>query len=159
MPGSLRGIYPAPRGRRHRLLMTHRIYFAGSISGGRGDRALYTEIIALLRAHGTVLTEHIGAESLTGSGEALADREIHDRDLEWLRSADFMVAEVSTPSLGVGYEIARATEWGLRVLCLHRPGAGRLSAMIAGCESLTMRTYAGIDDVRPLLADFFAEQR
>ena len=36
------------------------IYFAASISGGRGDQAIYLQIIELLRSYGTVLTEHFG---------------------------------------------------------------------------------------------------
>ena len=116
------------------------IYFAGAIRGGRADQALYLQIIELLRGHGTVLTEHIGAATLTPSGEELSDAFIHDRDLDWLRSADVLVAEVTTPSLGVGYEIGRSIEWGKPVLCLYRPGEGRrLSGMIAGCHAAIVR--------------------
>lgn len=128
------------------------IYFAASISGGRGDQGIYAQIIALLKQHGTVLTEHLGDASLTAAGEALGDREIHDRDIQWLRQADVLVAEVTTPSLGVGYEIGRAVEWGKRIICLHRPAAGRrLSGMIAGCSGVTLLEYQGIGDLRVLL--------
>ena len=109
------------------------IYFAGAIRGGRADRDLYRQIVERLRGYGTVLTEHIAEATLTDRGESLSNREIHDRDLAWLRSADFLVAEVTTPSLGVGYEVGRAIEWGKPVLCLFRPAVDRtLSAMIAG---------------------------
>jgi hypothetical protein len=37
-----------------------KIYFAGSIRGGREDAAFYHQIIALLIEYGEVLTEHIG---------------------------------------------------------------------------------------------------
>jgi hypothetical protein len=37
-----------------------KIYFAGSIRGGRDDLALYQRLIAYLQSLGTVLTEHIG---------------------------------------------------------------------------------------------------
>jgi hypothetical protein len=36
-----------------------KIYFAGSIRGGREDAALYLEIIEYLKTFGEVLTEHI----------------------------------------------------------------------------------------------------
>ena len=118
------------------------IYFAASISGGRGDQAIYLQIIELLRSHGTVLTEHFGDPNLTAAGESLADRAIHDRDIEWLRRADVLVAEVTTPSLGVGYEIGRAVEWGKRIVCLYRPAEGRrLSGMIAGCNAIEVHRY------------------
>ena len=128
------------------------IYFAGSIRGGRGDQALYLQIIELLNQHGTVLTEHLGSEALGAAGEDLADCDIHDRDLEWLRSADVLVAEVTTPSLGVGYEIGRAIEWGKRVVCLYRPSQGRrLSGMIAGCAGARVVEYTDVAQLPAIL--------
>ena len=128
------------------------IYFAGAIRGGRADQALYLQIIELLRGYGTVLTEHIGDAALTPSGEGQSDRFIHDRDLDWLRSADVLVAEVTTPSLGVGYEIGRCIEWGKPVICLYRPGEGRrLSGMIAGCSGAIVKEYHVIEDIAPIL--------
>lgn len=125
-----------------------RIYFAGSISGGRGDQAVYQQIIELLKTHGTVLTEHFGDANLTSAGEALTDRFIHDRDINWLQDADVIVAEVTTPSLGVGYEIGRAVEWGKRIICLHRPSAGRrLSGMIAGSPGVSVHQYGELSEV------------
>lgn len=119
------------------------IYFAASIRGGRADQAVYKQIIDLLKEHGTVLTEHFGDAALTSTGEDLSDCVIHDRDLEWLRRSEVLVAEVTTPSLGVGYEIGRAVEWGKRVICLYRPSAGRrLSGMIAGCAGVVVCEYS-----------------
>uniref|UniRef100_A0A2K5MB24 2'-deoxynucleoside 5'-phosphate N-hydrolase 1 n=1 Tax=Cercocebus atys TaxID=9531 RepID=A0A2K5MB24_CERAT len=61
------------------------------------------------------------------------DRLIHERDLAWLQQADVVVAEVTQPSLGVGYELGRAVAFNKRILCLFRPQSGRvLSAMIRG---------------------------
>src|SRR5689334_5160815 len=127
------------------------VYFAGSIRGGRADRETYLGIIERLRAHATVLTEHIGDPALTDRGEPQSDREIHDRDLAWIRSADVLIAEVTTPSLGVGYEIARALGWGKPVLCLFRAGDRRLSAMIAG-SGATVREYRTVDDLDAVFA-------
>jgi hypothetical protein len=133
------------------------IYFAGSIRGGRDDAAIYAELIEKLGKFGRVLTEHIGEPNLTADGEAASPRGIHDRDLEWLQSSDVIVAEVTTPSLGVGYEIARATQWQKRVLCLFRTGTPQsLSAMISGCPAVTVREYAQVDDVDRILEDFFS---
>ena len=132
------------------------IYFAGSIRGGRHDQAIYEAIIDRLRQYGTVLTEHVGDPNLALGGENAADCDIHDRDLDWLRSADVLVAEVTTPSLGVGYEIGRAVEWGTRILCLYRPTDGkRLSGMIAGCRGVTVHEYTQIADVDRILRQQF----
>jgi 2'-deoxynucleoside 5'-phosphate N-hydrolase len=132
-----------------------KIYFAGAIRGGREDAALYLELVELLRAYGTVLTEHVADGHLTSLGEATDDRAIHDRDLAWLKEADCLVAEVTTPSLGVGFEIGKATEWGIRVLCLFRPGAGRtLSALIAGSDRVTVREYRTPDEAKQIFEWF-----
>ena len=133
-----------------------KIYFVGAIRGGREDVALYLEMVELLRPYGTVLTEHIADEQLTSLGESEDDRAIHDRDLAWLKEADCLVAEVTTPSLGVGFEIGKAIEWGLRVLCLFRPSSGRaLSALIAGSSRVTVREYQSTADVAEIFEDFF----
>ena len=132
------------------------IYFAGSIRGGREDVALYFEIIEQLAEYGQVLTEHIGNPELTGLGEIDDDKKIHDRDLAWLKQADHLVAEVTTPSLGVGYEIGKATEWGKPTLCLFRPTEGRtLSAMIAGCPGAIVREYRNKEELQSIFKDFF----
>jgi 2'-deoxynucleoside 5'-phosphate N-hydrolase len=132
-----------------------KIYFAGSIRSGRDDWALYRDIIRVLGEYGTVLTEHIGNSELETTGETLADREIHDRDLGWLKDSDCLVAEVTTPSLGVGYEIAKATEWSKPVLCLFRAAPGRrLSAMIAGCDAVQVSAYVDILDLSETIKRF-----
>ena len=134
-----------------------KIYFAGAIRGGREDVALYLELVELLRAYGTVLTEHVADDQLTSIGESIDDRAIHDRDLAWLKEADCLVAEVTQSSLGVGFEIGKATEWGLRILCLFRPDAGRaLSALVAGSDRLIVREYRDVGQVKKIFDEFFA---
>ena len=66
-----------------------------------------------------------------------------------------MVAEVTVPSLGVGYEIGRAVEAGKKTLCLYRPQEGkRLSAMIAGCPDVTIRPYETVEEAKDILREF-----
>jgi 2'-deoxynucleoside 5'-phosphate N-hydrolase len=133
-----------------------KIYFAGSIRGGRQDAALYHEIVQQLKTHGEVFTEHVGDRALGVLGQDIDDGKIHDRDLDWLRKADYLVAEVTTPSLGVGYEIGKATEWGKPVLCLHRPTQGRsLSAMIAGSNAVTLNEYQSPAELVEIFNEYF----
>jgi nucleoside 2-deoxyribosyltransferase len=130
-----------------------KIYFAGSIRGGREDAGLYEEIIAVLAEFGEVLTEHVGNAGLRETGEdRLSDSEIYMRDLDWLKHADLVVAEVSTPSLGVGFEIATALALKIEVVCLYREQEGkRLSAMIAGCPEVEVLTYRNPAECMDLL--------
>jgi len=55
----------------------------------------------------------------------LNDAEILERDMQWLSQAHVVVAEVTQPSLGVGFEIARAITLNKPVLCLFRPSSGQ----------------------------------
>ena len=132
------------------------IYFAGSIRGGREDKELYEKIITLLSKFGTVLTEHVGNKNLSALGEdGPSDIYIHQRDMKWLKKADVIIAEVTTASLGVGYEIAKAEEWNKKILCLYRPTKDkRLSAMIAGSNKVVLKEYQKIKDLKTIFAAF-----
>ncbi len=133
-----------------------KIYFAGSIRGGREDAEWYFQIIDYLKNFGEVLTEHVGDVLLSEMGDdGITDTFIHDRDLEWLKTADVLVAEVTTVSMGVGYEIGRAVEAEKPVLCLFRHGAGKnLSAMISGCSSLKLLNYESLEEAKQGIAEF-----
>lgn len=135
------------------------VYFAASIRGGREEAATYLELATWLTEHATVLTEHVANEDLDASGESdLTDREIHDRDLAWLTQADAVVAEVTVPSLGVGYEVARALQHGIPVLCLYRPVPGRrLSAMIAGASGVEVVAYTNLREAKLAIGRFLGE--
>jgi 2'-deoxynucleoside 5'-phosphate N-hydrolase len=142
-------------------MQSMKIYFAGSIRAGRADTPVYQSLIAYLSSFGEVLTEHVGNASLTETGDdGPNDRYIHDRDMAWLSRCDLLVAEVSLPSLGVGYELGQAVALKKPVLCLYRPESGRpISAMIAGSPGIRTSMYSSIDEARRILADFVTEKR
>jgi len=134
------------------------IYFAGSIRGGRKDRDAYRRIIEHLKTKGKVLTEHVAAETIEEMGEeGLDSRKIHDRDMSWLKKCDLFIAEVSQPSLGVGYEISIAVSLGKKSLCLFRIEEGKeLSAMIEGCPKVTLINYIHLDEALLAVDRFLA---
>lgn len=138
-----------------------KIYFAGSIRGGREDAAFYAELIEYLKNFGNVLTEHIGDVNLTSMGDdGFTDRFIHNRDLDWLLSSDIVVAEVTTVSMGVGYEIGRAVAAGKKVVCLFRPNSGKnLSAMIAGCPDIEVFKYNNFDEAKNKIFAFIKKSK
>lgn len=136
-----------------------KVYFCGSIRGGRQDAELYAKIIKQLEAYGKVLTEHVGSKDpFTHPTGAKTDVEIYEQDMEWLEDADAVVAEVTQVSMGVGFELGRAMAWNKRVLCLFRPGEDRhLSAMVRGADdgkNFLVKDYSE-EDVPALLKEFF----
>ncbi|MGD2143161.1 MAG: nucleoside 2-deoxyribosyltransferase [Anaerolineae bacterium] len=136
-----------------------KVYFAGSIRGGRRDAALYGQIIELLRQHAIVLTEHVGEADPDHDDDRLSDEAIFERDTGWLEEAHVLVAELTVPSHGVGYEIAQAERLGRPILCLYRPAAGgRPSALIAGNPEVQCRPYDRLEQIDDILETFFQEQ-
>ena len=133
-----------------------KIYFAGAIRGGRKDAQLYEKLIAYLKEKGQVLTEHIGSTELSEEGETYSKEEkIYNRDIKWLQDSDIVVAEVTTPSLGVGYELGIAEKLNIPVLCLYRPNEGnRLSAMVSGNAIFTCREYTVFIEAQKWIDDF-----
>lgn len=129
------------------------IYFAGSIRGGRSDANIYKQLVEELKTYGAVLTEHISLEEVSFD---LSDRHIHDRDLKWLSNSDILIAEVTTPSLGVGYEIGRAVEMSKPVICLYRKeGEALLSAMIGGSSAVKVYNYADVEEAKEIFKEIF----
>lgn len=132
-----------------------KIYFACSIRGGRDDAELYGELIDAIRPHATVLTEIFADKKLTPQGMNKPANEIWETDLAWVRQADAIIAEVTNPSLGMGYEIAKAEEWKKPVLALYRPSPDRkLSAMILGSPNVKNFEYRTVKDALPIIVAF-----
>ena len=134
-----------------------KIYFAASIRGGRKDQNKYNELIRFLSSKVQVLTEHVGDSSLNQTGEQnRSDKEIYQRDLEWLKSADAVIAEVTNPSLGVGYELGIAEKLGKPVLCLFDDADHNrnLSAMISGNHKITTFHYTSLDQAKEEIISF-----
>ncbi|XP_054456623.1 2'-deoxynucleoside 5'-phosphate N-hydrolase 1-like isoform X2 [Anoplopoma fimbria] len=137
-----------------------KLYFCGSVRGGRDDVHVYQRIVHALQRYGSVLSEHVSYSEVTEREVATATGEqfIHDRDVDWLRQSDVVVAEVTQPSLGVGYELGRAVAMEKKIFCLFRPASGRsLSAMIRGADNadlFVVKDYSE-DDVENVLEEFF----
>ena len=123
------------------------IYFCGSIRGGRADAALYRGMIEFLKRYGTVLTEHVGDPALTDRGGDGTNEDVWRRDTAWLYKSDIVIAECSTPSLGVGYELAFARALGKQVHVFYGKADGRLSAMLAGDPQLGVHYYTELHEL------------
>lgn len=108
------------------------IYFSCSITGGRNDQAAYQAIVAALLADGHSVPTAILADASVLTEEAIiSPEEVYQRDIAWLDGCDAVVTEVSTPSHGVGYEIAYALGIGKPVICGYRDGVN-VSKMLTG---------------------------
>lgn len=126
-----------------------KIYFAGAIRGGRERVEDYSKIVKKLQEFGEVLTVHVANPELCDSGEKnMSMEEIYNRDVEWLKQSDLIIAEVSIPSLGIGYELGLAERLEKRVICFYDKNADKsLSAMIGGNKKFEIVRYDSVDEV------------
>lgn len=139
------------------------IYFACSITGGRAFESVYQEFTRiLLTDKHEVPTAHLAESNVMALEKVIDPREVYDRDVAWIRACDVLIAEVSVPSHGVGYEIGFALEQGKPVLCLAQAGLA-VSKMLTGNPhpALQVKTYRdvteGIVIIREFLSDIICE--
>ena len=135
------------------------IYFACSITGGRDDEDSYQMIVdSLLAAGHEIPTAHLSRSDVMSLEDVVDPVEVYTRDMDWIESCQALVAEVSTPSHGVGYEISSALTKGKPVLCLHRDGS-RVSKMLTGNTSprINVRKYRYKEEIPRLIEEFLVQ--
>ena len=140
--------------------MNKKVYFAGSIRGGREDAAVYKRIIDYINATDTVLTEHIGLGNLSVKTRTKEDDvHIYKRDTEWLRSSDVLIAECTNPSHGVGYELAYAEARNIPVYIFYDKSKDNISAMLNGNAYFKVYPYENGAEIYPALDEILGNQR
>jgi 2'-deoxynucleoside 5'-phosphate N-hydrolase len=132
------------------------IYFACSITGGREFEQIYQQLMQALLADGhEIPTAHLADSNVLALEAVTPAREVYERDVIWIRKADTLIAEVSAPSHGVGYEIGFALNSGKPVLCIYQEGR-KVSKMISGNPhpQLTVRSYKEPKEAIKLAREF-----
>ena len=138
--------------------MALKIYFAGSIRGGRVDAGLYRRIIRYMQQEHRVLTEHVGDLKLSALEQGKAgDAAIYDQDTAWLRESDLLIAECTCPSLGVGYELAYAERLGKPCYIFYNRSKTQLSAMLTGDPYFHIIPYSEEHEIYEALEDILRD--
>jgi len=133
-----------------------KIYFACSITGGREYEENYQAITRfLLDAGHEVPTAHLAESNILEVEQVVTPSDVYARDVDWILTSDMLIAEVSVPSHGVGYEIGFALNAGKPVLCLHDAGR-KVSKMITGNPHslLSVRAYDEIPQALAQINEF-----
>jgi hypothetical protein len=121
------------------------------------DLGAIQALVKQLESNGhDVPTRHVADAAGPEDGSMITDTDVARRDLAWLAGCDALVAEVSTPSHGVGIELATAIARGLPVLLLHRASA-RVSRLLLGLPGASAAAYASPADAAAALSTFLAE--
>lgn len=136
------------------------IYCAGPIKGDTTFQDGYKEIIKIVETLGHTALSEFGSQ--VHSAFPLTESQIYTRDIKWMDNSNIMIAEISGPSLGVGFEIAYALfVKKIPVLALYNSQAKNVSAMIRGCnkENITVNKYTDRDDLEKTIKNFITNNK
>jgi len=118
------------------------IYFSCSITGGRKDQYIYQRIVDYLIENGhEVPTAHLASSDVMKDESDINAVDVYQRDMEWVKNCDALIAEVSTPSHGVGYEIAAAIFLGKQAMCCYHKDK-KISKIISGNTNKNVHVFA-----------------
>ncbi|MFO0920819.1 MAG: nucleoside 2-deoxyribosyltransferase [Candidatus Saccharimonadales bacterium] len=134
-----------------------KVYFACSIAGGRDHAHVYSDIVEYIKNAGAeVLSELFADKNLVSEvGTDKSPEFIWKRDVSWVKEADYIVAEVTQPSLGVGYELGISEMLNVPILALFDDSSGRrLSPMVNGNPNLEVFTYREISETKEIISNF-----
>ena len=125
-----------------------KIYVSGSIYGGRQKIETYKKMIEALEGYGEVLDKEIIDEDVIKKESLQSDNEIFENLVERLKSADLVFAEVTVPSLGVGYELGCADGLGKRIIAIYDMNEiDKVSTMIRGNKNIKLIGYHNISEI------------
>lgn len=135
-----------------------KIYFACTITGGREFEPVY-QVIARSLAEDShqVPTAHLAEAGVVALEAVIDPFDVYSRDVAWIRESDALIAEVSVPSHGVGYEIGYALGLGKPVLAIYQEGR-KVSKMISGNpdRNLSVMAYQSPEHAIELMRTFLA---
>lgn len=133
-----------------------KVYFACSIRGG-GDTSHYLAILEAIKSAGAeALSEVFVHDAINYGGSPLPSQQIYARDITMIQECDIVIAEVTNPSLGVGYELGYAEALGKPILCLFDEiSVKKLSAMIEGNDFNRAAQYSDTS-IDTIVNDFIA---
>lgn len=157
-----------------------KVYFSGSIKGTpEADPEFAWKLVRFMIDNGAnVLSEHVAARSKEEMDKIFFDKvgpltnepwvQIRKVDMNWVDTADFVVALVNAPSFGVGMEIERAIlkpRLGMSltpILCLVHKDVldnNKLSFMIRGVTDsehpkFYVKAYTNLEEAQKIIEVF-----
>jgi nucleoside 2-deoxyribosyltransferase len=107
-----------------------------------------------------VSTAHLAETGIRLLEADIEPQQVYARDVAWLRDCDVVIAEVSVPSHGVGYEIGFSLGLGKPVLALYQAGR-QVSKMISGNPdaSLSVKSYTTAEEAITEIRNFLNKHK
>ena len=131
-----------------------RIYLAAAMTHADRDLEAIKTLLDCLEGDGHDVPSRHVADPRGREGE-ISEAELAGRDLGWVAGCDALVAEVSTPSHGVGVEVAAALAAGKPVLLVYRRGTP-VSRLLLGLSGVQVVTYKDAREINEAVWRFLA---
>lgn len=133
------------------------IYFSGSIYGGRQKLDAYKELIGALQNYGTVLNPEVADSEVIEKENGVLDEDIFNSLKDRLDTANVVFAELTVPSLGVGYELGYADSHDIRIVGIYDKNViPKVSTMIRGNKNIEIIPYNDLRDIINNLKDILS---
>ena len=131
-----------------------KIYISGSIYGGTQKIDTYKILIKELEKYGEVMNKQVADENTIANEAYQKDEDIFCDLEKKLYDADIVFAEVSIPSLGVGYELGFADKIGKKIIAIYDTGyVEKVSTMIRGNKRIKLIPYKDIKEITDSLGE------
>ena len=135
------------------------IYFSGSIYGGRQKLDSYKKLVQELAKFGTVLDPEVADDDVLVQEESSSDNDIFESLVNRINQADLIFAEVTVPSLGVGYEIGYADSHNKKIICIYDESVTpKITTMLRGNNRLKIIPYTDLNNIINNLENILKEE-
>lgn len=137
-----------------------KIYFSGSIYGGRQKLDTYKKLVKELQRYGEVLDAEVADENVLIDEQGKSDNEIFENLEKELNQADLVFAELTVTSLGVGYEIGYADKSNKRIIGIYdKTVVPKITTMLRGNKRLKIIPYEDINEIISNLEVILKEEK
>ena len=125
-----------------------KIYFSGSIYGGRQKLETYQILIKELKKYGEILNTEVADSKVIEKEDGIPDENIFNSLEEKLQKADIIFAELTVPSLGVGYELGYADSHNKKIVGIYdKTQVDKITTMVRGNKRIKLIPYTDIYEV------------
>jgi len=125
-----------------------KIYISGSIYGGQEKIETYKILIEELEKFGIVYDKQIADPEVIDKEVFQNDEDIFLNLESCIKKSDILFAEITVPSLGVGYEIGLADSLGKKVIGIYdKTKVDKVSTMLRGNKRIKIIEYRNIKEI------------
>jgi len=133
------------------------VYAAGPIQSVNNRTQTLKQLVSICKSLGLKVGSGLWNADLKAENR---ENLVYEGDCELIDASDAVIAEISRPSLGIGYEIGRAIHYNkIPVLAVARKDAKNISSMILGNRNITVKRYRNLKELRKIIKEWIQNAR